>query len=321
MTSDIPYGLSEKDKYGFTHSIDKLVIEYELKDKYDFECFCRKFSQKSGFVFLSDREVEGYNSYFNKRPSSFYSWFTSSFWFESCNVKYGLYVASRILKGVWDIRRVIRLEFNPNKVYENNLFKDLQCLLQFYCKTGVLLELDYAVDVPFKTSDVICQSRANKVIYGDSRYYGQRHKNGRIKIYNKTKEMKDKYKIAFDAQITRNEVTFRCNEAPVFDSLWLSSGISSHIALSPNLRSVCDLLSLLGSYGEDVQELLYRYVPDKRNRDKLIPVLFGDKVTYIFSCEIFYRLLVFYAKLFNFWFVFTGDYGMVYDCPFGENHA
>jgi len=328
----IPYGLYKDDNKGFRHSIDKLIIDYELI-WIDFATFCNRFTSASGFRLESDRNKVGYNSWFDKSPSSTYGWFRSSFWFPHCNVKYGLYYRPRNMSReavsddgesnynrsvIWNEKKIIRVEFNPNKIYKDPLLKCLLECIRWNCKIGLLIESDYAVDVPLTTNDIFCNSRSTKVVYDDSRYYGKRHIAGRIKIYNKSKEIKDKEKVKINHTISRCESTFRVNELARFDSITTYSNPSGIDNLSNNLHTIAQLVMYASSFGESANDLIHRYIPDKRNRDKIINSIFGNDGEYVLCMEIFIDLLMQYANMYGFWYVFRGvsDEYITYNCPF-----
>lgn len=305
----VPYGLYKDDFRGFRHSIDKLVVDYFFDKSFCFSEFCSQFAISCCFSFRG-REEEGYNSYFDKKPSSSYSWFGNAFWFPHCNVKYGLYLRKEVFRGPtkvveWQLGRVMRVEFNPNKIIYDDLLIGLFRLIRQHAITGQLLECDYAVDVECSPENIVTQSRKDKVVYNDSRYYGKRHSNGRLKVYNKRKEVRDKDKISLDGELSRCEVTCRRDEELAFDSVFYCSSPVGLDGLSSNLKSIASLIILASSYGESREELLQRYVPDKRNRDKLLPVLFGDKEA-VFDLMTFLELLSEYCKLYAFTVSFDG---------------
>lgn len=294
----LPYGLYTDDNNGFRHSIDKLVISYEaISQSFSFDAFALEFSSSSSFSFCSERGLDGYNSFFHKRPSSSYAWFSSAFWFPHCNVKFGSF-EYRATEKLWIECPRLRIEFNPNKIFSDDRLTVLFLLIRKYFKGGTLLECDYAVDVPCRPNSVITQSRKDKIIYNDSRYYGKRHSPGRLKVYNKRREVLDKEKVDIEGDLTRCEVTCVVNKGLSFDGVFLCSGCSD-CKLSSNLRSIADLIVLASSYGEDREELLKRFVPDKRNRDMLIPALFGEQKI-IFNFVIFSELINKYGRIYNF---------------------
>lgn len=309
----LPYGAYKDDHQGFRHSLDKLIVDYRLNPGCTFTEFLDFFSSSSSFCFVSERGANGYNSFFDKPPCSAYQWFQSSFWFPHCNVKLGFYYGQSWNgdKSEWKFKDLIRVEFNPNKVFQSALFVSLIGAIKLFCKCGILVEVDYAVDVPCNCNQIITQSRMTKVIYNDSRYYGKRHEHRRLKVYNKKREVHDKEKIDLKNPLTRCEITFRLSGEIDYFSCFLSSGFSE-VKLSNNLQSIADLISLLSAYGEDREELLKRFVPDKRNRDMLQPALFGE-CHVVFDFVRFYQLLVFYSDLYNFGYYFTGPLGQSYN--------
>lgn len=309
----LPYGAFKDDNRGFRHSIDKCVVDYRLKPGFTFSSFLDFFRHSASFQFVSDRGEDGYNSYFDKPPCSAYSWFQSAFWFPHCHVRLGFFYHDdyKNNRQEFKLKDLIRLEFNPNKIFQDATFVCLMQAIKRYCKTGVLLEVDYAVDVPVSPDRIITQSRKNRIIYNDSRYYGKRHTHGRLKVYNKKKEVKDKERIELEGNLTRCEITFLLSHEIDYFSCFLSYSPCCSVKLSQNLRSIADLINLCSSYGEDREELLRRFVPDKRNRDMLLPVLFGEKVV-VFDLVRFYELLVFYSDFYNFGFTFSG--------PLGQSH-
>lgn len=309
----IPYGAYKDDSRGFRHSVDKLIIDYPLNSDCSFTGFLDYFSKSASFLFVSDKSLDGYNSYFDKPPCSYYSWFQSAFWFPHCNIKLGFYYHENY-KGQsceFKIKKLLRLEFNPNKVFQDITFCALIEAIKRFFGFGVLVEVDYAVDVPCSTDRVITQSRKTKIIYNDSRYYGKRHTHGRLKVYNKKREVFDKEKITLDHDLTRCEVTLRGYDEVSCFSCFLSGSVCCGRRLSNNLQSIADLILLASSYGEDIQECISRFVPDKRNRDMLEPVLLGERVA-IFDFIRFFELLVFYSDLYRFAFYFSG--------PLGQSH-
>ena len=163
----VPYGIFKDDYRGFRHSIDKCIIVYPFAKPDQFNSFCSRFSLLSGFVYQSDKSIEGWNCYFDKPACSSYSWYASSFWFPHCNVKYGAYFRNMNVstkKPVWEKRQYLRIEFNPNKVSSDPCFCALMDCVSEFCLTGILEEVDYAVDIPTSTSHVITQSLKDKVI-------------------------------------------------------------------------------------------------------------------------------------------------------------
>ena len=102
-----------------------------------------------------------------------------------------------------------RLEFNPNKVSDNEVFKIIHKLLIKYCRKSVshIARFDLAIDVPVDRS--MCFLVKDRRLYIERRhgveytqYLGSKSASvGRVKLYNKTAEAK------LDYPLTRLELT------------------------------------------------------------------------------------------------------------------
>lgn len=303
----IPYGLTVNGEKGSVHSIDKLIISYYIDGDLE-SCFhslvdiLEKFSD---WRLCLDREEGTPNAYLNKRPCSAYSWFSSAIWTDGLMIRLGQFLKHPVV-GWWRNSRV-RVEFNPNKSFLRvDIGSVLEWLSSHSSKSGLLDECDYAVDIECPCSSIDCCSKKDRVIYNDSRYYGKRHTNGRIKIYNKSMELLQKSKIQLESLVTRCEVTCRWGEGLKFDEVSTLLSPNNHLSgLSSNLQSIVHLINLLSMYGEDKLELIRQYVPDKRNRDKVSPFLVGVPVSFVFDFSIFLRLLTDYQRLYHFSYSFV----------------
>lgn len=245
------------------------------------------------------------NAFRNKRPSSFYSWFRSSVWTDGLNIKIGDY--SRHGQ-VWWLTARVRTEFNPNKSLDRSDVLAVTDWLRDHSDRIILSECDYAVDLPCLTRFISCSSRKDKVTYNDSRYYGKRHHNGRVKVYNKRREILDKCKSDIGSDLSRCEITCKFCESIDFSVCTSFSGSSSSFdSLSSNLQTIALLLSEVSSLGGDVEESLSRCVKDKRNRDKLLPFVLGSDSRAVFDRSLFMQLLHLYRGFFGFDYSFL-DY-------------
>ena len=102
-----------------------------------------------------------------------------------------------------------RLEFNPNKVAENEIFMIIHQLLLQYCRKSLsrISRFDLAVDIPLDRSK--CFLVKDRRLYIERRhgveytqYLGSKSASvGRVKLYNKTVEAK------LDYPLTRLELT------------------------------------------------------------------------------------------------------------------
>lgn len=314
----VPYGL-HVDYRGCVHSIDKFILIYFVRQPFlDVFDHCVSLLESSGFKFCDDRSSKEYNGYRDSKPSPGFHWFNSSFWSDSFRLFAGSYHRGKD-HPVWDLQNIVKVEFNPNKtllyhpeygsIFEY-LFSVSSYDKNFGLPTVFVSELDYAVDIPCKTSQIVSKSLKDKVTYNDSRYYGKRHKHGRLKIYNKRSELLVKDHVSLDSDLTRCEITLRDQGILDFSPLTFNSVLySDRSVLSSNLQSIVNLLDLLMQYGEDVQDLMSRFIPDKRNRDKILPFLIGDASFQVFDYIPFFQLLDLYSSHYGFSYLFFSPDG------------
>ncbi len=99
------------------------------------------------------------------------------------------------------------IEFNPNKVAENNLFqKDLE-IISRYVYDSEIVRYDLAIDIPCRRNDIfiVRDNRVYSCLKKSSEdfteYLGKKNQVGHVKLYNKTVES------LLNVHITRLEVT------------------------------------------------------------------------------------------------------------------
>lgn len=308
----LAYGYTIQDRVG-THSIDKLIVDYKLSCSHDDafrSCFLAVERVDPSWSYQPDKTQDGYNGFLDSRPCSRFSWFTSGFWFDHVNLKSGFF-QRKVLTKTWELVNKIRLEFNPNKCFDDIRFKALMTALLPLVDWGQVVECDYTVDIDTPLQRILCLSKKDRITVGLNRYYGKRHSNGRIKIYNKAKELREVQKLPFEGELSRCELTCREGECVSFDDVKLLAynSIYKIADLSANLRTIYALITLLQLHGEDGEELLRNFVPDKRNRDKLIPFVLGDVCIDVFSKSVFTDLLTMYADEFRFNWCFNSSGG------------
>lgn len=110
---------------------------------------------------------------------------------------------------------VVRLDFNPNTCQGNPA---LDSVMEFLAKSHEtwpygwsMSRVDYALDVPGKPADFYVLSRKAETFYENTRYYGDRKSTGRLKVYDKRQERKDKVRRDIGHDLTRFEWTQRGN--------------------------------------------------------------------------------------------------------------
>lgn len=270
----VPYGQNLKDPLGCTHSIDNLVGEYAVKN-------WNTLSVLDSLAKIFSDALPGWNKSEcckeNLPACSKYSWFKSAIWGGGFHIRYGHYRNFDKATREWDEFPLLRIEFNPNKYWNSPVLKLLLAFLDENCDNGCLVKFDYAIDVPARSCDIVVHSRKEPGLYKGTRYYGQRNKHGRLKIYDKKAEAE------LPDDTTRVEWTFCFGKPIVFDNvLMLTSGPSplpDVNELGSQLHSIAQLCLTIRSLGGDVSSSLDCF--DRRTRKKLEPYTIGSGVQLI----------------------------------------
>lgn len=123
----------------------------------------------------------------------------------------------------------LKLEFNPSKTFEEKTYEDgklissdiRQADLYVYKALGRILdmkinrviEFDMAIDLKVAINELISISRKGRFmdLYKGTRYFGTKHKDLYLKIYDKTRERKEKANEVIDGNLTRIEFTIKPN--------------------------------------------------------------------------------------------------------------
>lgn len=221
MNEKIPYFYQRIDDNGFVHSIDMIYLEgFGICP--NFKKFCKKHNLE-----FEEGETTRTNKYL-----SVYSYFN----FDSVGIDL-CYLVGRGErhceydddKEVWMIRPgavmaadyfVIR--FNPNKICTRPWFYDfVELIKQWSDKHYSMLYLkkfDYAIDLDVPIKDLFIKSRKSSGRVNDTLYFGKAGRNGYLKVYNKTVELK-KQGIDIEGINTRVEYTFKTSEEFSFDDI------------------------------------------------------------------------------------------------------
>lgn len=267
----LSYGKNLVDSNGCVHSIDNLVAEFLVKS----------FSSSVVLDSLSEifsETVPGWErakfSKDNLPACSAYSWFKSSIWGGGFYIQFGHYRDYDKCTREWAEYPLLRLKFNPNKHGSSPLLPKLLAWLARECDNGVLVKFDYAVDVPAPLRDLEIHSRKEPGLFKGTRYYGQRNKHGRLKVYDKKAESE------LPDDTSRVEWTFCIGKPIVFDEVvWLTHGpapLPDVGELSPRTYALARLLLDIRSLGGDVSKSL-GYL-DGRTAKKLEPYTIGSGV-------------------------------------------
>lgn len=274
----LSYGKNIKDSLGCTHSIDNLVVEYIVKN----------FNANSVIDGLArdvfEPAIPGWEkehmSKLDQPACSAYAWFRSSVWGGGFYIQYGQYKDFDKVTREWSEYPLMRVKFNPNKCWNSPVLKRLVAWLDRECDKGMIVKFDYAVDVPARLCDIAVNSRKEPGLYKGTRYYGQRNKHGRLKIYDKQEESD------LDVVTSRVEWTFCCGKPILFDDVyWLTGGpapLPDVAELGPRSYTLARMLLGIRSLGGDVRE--YLELCDRRTAKKLEPYTIGSGAQLLDSC-------------------------------------
>lgn len=295
----LSYGKHFIDDLGCTHSIDNLVLEYIV---FSFN----QHSVISSLASVFSRCIDGWNeSEFTKTdmtPCSKFSWFRASLWGGGFYLQYGQYRDYDQLDRTWSEYPLLRIKFNPNKHLNTSLCSELFNWVRLNCDNGALVKFDYAIDVPCCSTNLVVSSRKEPGLFKGTRYFGQRNKHGRLKIYDKREESE------LPSDMTRVEWTFCFGKPIVFDDvLFLTSGplpIPDFTALSPRTAALVRLVLMIRSLNGDPCEALAQL--DPRTRKKIEPFTIGTGVRLVQGFDSLAFLLDYYCSTFNVSFSSTG---------------
>lgn len=275
----VSYEHKNTDEFGCTHSIDNLVVDYIVST-----LSASTVLQELGTIF---REVDPSWSAesCSKRDlpaCSKYNFFKSTIWCKGFHFSYGHYTTFDKVDRSWTCEPILRVKFNPNKYLSSAVAPRIFEWIGKWCQDGVIVKLDYAVDIPCRLEDLVVHSRKEPGLYKGTRYYGQRNQHGRVKIYDKQSEtaFRSRSDLVPDQPITRVEYTFCCGKPLVFDEiLWLTRGpepLPDVSVLGSQAYAICRLVRDLRASGGDVLSALLYF--DYRTRKKIEPFTVGSGV-------------------------------------------
>lgn len=281
----VKYATKNTDENGCSHSIDNLVIDY-IVGSFSVDTVLAEI----GTIF-HDCDPTWSADTCTKRDlpaSSKYQFFRHTIWCKGFHISYGHYENFDRINREWDTVPILRLKFNPNKYTSSPVFVPLMAWIREWCMDGVIVKFDYAVDIPCRLEDLVVSTRKEPGLYQGTRYYGQRNQHGRVKIYDKAKEVATRDRTdptpGVDP-ITRLEYTF-CVDRPLgFDRiLWLTRGpapLPDVSELGSGAFAIVRTLRDLKASGGDVFQAL-RYF-DRRTQKKIEPYTIGSGIQ-LFSC-------------------------------------
>ena len=293
----VNYFIKETDCNGYVHSIDNLVIVYDINPIYQSDYLDIMIDSLHNLRDSYQNDIN-YWERLNVNACSKYSWYCNHVHLDD-----GIYLSiGHYREGIKETHTyvvfpLLKLEINPNKHYDKPVFKDLQKIINRFCVSGMLKKYDYAIDIPCKINDVqIFNTRKEPGLYKGTRYYGQRSRDGFVKIYDKTKESD------LDSFLTRVEHTFdtiKHSKAKSFTnfSVLSNSADSDLSALSSNDLVILNLCKRLVTAGLECDDLLVDL--NFRKRKKIYEFLNGGYKEITFNQEIHDKLISQVMEKFN----------------------
>ena len=281
------YLVKLQDERGYVHSIDKLSVAwiYGSPGRFTHPFLDEVRDQIIALCKAYDLTYED-KSYL--KAMSAYSW---TYHFIKCRFGLPVFIGYQNVgkDGNVELKNIVRLEFNPNKVYEeDNLIDDIIRVLNAFKPSEVAVKrLDYAIDIPVPLDDVVVlQSRKDKRYYKGTVYLGKRMTHNAVKIYDKQKEQN------LDTPLTRFEITCKANHKIKFDNVIISEGDKMEPfegkEANPTTRTLVKMCLALKEAGFDYEEFI-KSLPYRRRRE-VIYYVEGIGQTLVFDDALFEEL-------------------------------
>lgn len=289
------YFTKQIDKYGFTHSIDNLLIEYiTIGGNVAMEKILKNV------IALHDKyEVFDYYENLNLKPCSKFQFAQHRVHLDvGINLLFGTYINyAKPSESLLTVYPTVKLEINPNKHINKPIVKELVKMLIEYSGDVNLVKYDYAIDIPLKPCEVYnIGSRKEKGLYKGTRYFGQRNKNGYCKIYDKQLER------GLDEPLTRVEHTISCSKGSTksisFEPIYFKKKCfdQTEKKITPSDKVILELAQACIVNGIDVDDILDKL--DKRKRKDIKEQLVNGSFEHLeFDQAILDKLL---AKVFEY---------------------
>lgn len=233
------YYFSEIDSNNYVYSIDNVIVEYIIKGHID-------------ITNIIDDLVKKYdlsNEYWNRLNCPYcskYQYYNNHY--HVCNGIYimsGKYSTKSELSNTYDVYPILKLEINPNKHGKKPIFNDLLKFLRENSGDCTLKRYDFCIDIPLKKECIeVIGSKKEKGLYKGTRYYGQRNKDGYLKIYDKAKELN------IENDLTRIEYTLvydkgkNAKEGLNFQHVYVKDNEKNDINVNNSLRALIEFYNL-----------------------------------------------------------------------------
>ncbi len=257
------YFFHVKDSNGYVHSIDNLIVTYNVK-RLGRKCLDELLNE---FHKLKEKYPDlDYWEKLNLNPCRKYSFFQHAVHLdEGIYILLGHYMEVVKEKHEALVLPLVRLEINPNKHADKPVFHEFMKIINEYCYDSYISRYDYAVDIPVKPDDVqVFGSNKEKGLYKGTRYYGQRNKNGFCRIYDKQKEQR------LDSPLTRVEHVISLTKTTKnisFEKVYIKDNLVSDNEdekLSKTDAVILELCALASANNLDYESIINGLSPRKR---------------------------------------------------------
>lgn len=262
------YYISKSDSKGYVYSIDNLILEYIIKSRIDMIDYLRNLNKK---YLLENQYWEKLNTPYCSK----YQYYNNHIHLcDGIYIMIGKYDNYSDLSQTHSIFPILKLEINPNKHFEKPIFKELLKFLLENCGDCSLKRYDFCIDIKCKLTDIeVFGSRKERGLYKGTRYYGQRNKDGYLKIYDKQKEQ------GLEKPLTRIEYTFvndkgkHSKQGFNIQDVYIKSCNNIKSDISSTNLVICNLYKMVLSLGGDPEPQLD--ILDRRKKQKILESLDG----------------------------------------------
>lgn len=222
MEEKIPYYLTRIDDKNYVHSIDMIYLE-GFGQHPDFRDLCSKhhISFDSGPSNRKNKYISIY-AYFNfdivaLDICEFIGYGQNQTYYDESNENWVSKKPKIENAPYWVLR------FNPNKICTKPYFEDFKKIIVDWSKENPNLlffkKFDYAIDVDLPIHLLSVSTRKTSGRVGTTLYFGKAGRHGYLKIYDKTKELKEQQHISIEGTHTRLEYTFIAKNDFSFDDI------------------------------------------------------------------------------------------------------
>ena len=144
------YFLSEIDDNGFVHSIDNLVIVYDINPIYQSDYLDIMLDSLHTLRDTYKSDIN-YWERLNVNACVKYAWYCNHIHLDDgIYLSLGHYREGLKERQTFVVFPLLKLEINPNKHCDKAVFKGLQDIINRFCIDGTLKKYDYAIDIPCK---------------------------------------------------------------------------------------------------------------------------------------------------------------------------